>query len=76
MTMHWLFDAFVGGRRQQRLERKPDIGALIGRHAARNQIEPFQSQNMIEPDRAGILHRRAQDLAERRAIGFDQLEPD
>ena len=29
---------------------------------------------MIEPDRAGILHRCAQDFAERRATGFDQFE--
>ena len=76
MTMHRLSHAFVGGGGQQWLERKLDIGALIGRHAARDEIEPFQSQHMIEPDRAGILHRCAQDLAERRAVGLDQLELD
>ena len=70
MTMQRLRDAFFRGGREQCLERKADIGALVGLHPLRDEIEAIQSENMVEPDRAGILHGGAQHFAERRAVGL------
>ncbi len=52
--------AFLCGRRQQRLEGHLHIDAVVGGKAVRHQIKPLQAKHMIEPDRAGIAHRRPQ----------------
>ena len=57
--------AFLRGRSQQRLERHLHIGAFIGGKTVRHQIEPLQAQHMVEPDRAGVPHRRPQHRPER-----------
>ena len=56
-------DAFLRGRRQQRLERHVHIDAFGGAEPVRHQIKPLQAEHMIEPDRAGVAHRGAQHLA-------------
>src|SRR5262249_43018411 len=66
--------ALFGRCCQQCLEWKAHIGALIGAHAGWNEIEALEPQDMIDADRARILHGCAQDLAERRAVTFAQAQ--
>jgi hypothetical protein len=51
--------------RKQRIERHLHIGALPRRKAMRHEIESLQSEDVIEPDRAGVAHRGADHLPER-----------
>src|SRR5438876_6868423 len=41
----------------ERLERKPYVSTLVGSHAIRNEIEPLQSQDVVEPNGRRIAHR-------------------
>ena len=50
---------------QKGLERKTNICPLHRTHAVRNDIETLQSEDVIEPDCAGIKHRGAQHAAKR-----------
>src|SRR5262245_59900204 len=66
--------AFFHRSGKQGLEWKAHIGALVGPHAPRNEIEALEPQNVIDADRARILHGGAQDLTERRAVALDQAQ--
>src|SRR5215470_2019629 len=66
--------ALLRGSRKKSLERKAHIGALVGAQPARDEIEPLETQDVIDPDRAGISHGCAQDLCEWRAAALDQAQ--
>src|SRR5258708_32172364 len=57
--------ALLRGRRQQCLERHLHIDTVFCGKTVRHEIEPFQAEYMIEPDRARIAHRSPQHLPKR-----------
>ena len=54
-----LSHALQRGDGQQRLKRHPHIRTVSRAKAVRHQIEPLEAEDMIQPDRARVAHRRA-----------------
>src|SRR5262249_16920363 len=55
-----------------RFKRKSNVGSRLGLHRFRNEVKPLEAQNVIEPNGARKLHRRAQQITKRLASALDQ----
>ena len=67
--MHPEVARLLGHRPQQPAERVADIGAVRCRPARRDQKKTHQAQGMVDPDRAGMAHRRPQGRAHGVRVG-------